>query len=396
MRILVLGYVQVAAATCTIVSQIIVAFILKPGDHNAGMGIWSGITFLSSGVFEVASIAKSSLSVKLTSTVLSMIALIFCVPLLVPTLMEYLEYKDEEAQYIESRYHEHDTCLKHVMYVTQIIISLLQVGAGTYIFGRACYDSYHGVNPSSQFTQSASNYSSVGRKWMTMLSPIQLSMAVFEIIIQMIIIKQPRYRFGSLRMIHVDIIHGFEFLSALSVLVSGIFGILSIREESFPQMITLIVLSIFATISYIPLVWVSFIENEEYLLLSASIFARRFNGWFYGIYTTQFLIRLILLVASVFTLVMTCRAICCCYQRKPDAGRVHYINNTERQEEENLNSLLKKRQERKENAFTLINKSQEIVTLDETEALPLDSIICIGSSGNFDDSLLNGTNNEMV
>ena len=76
MRILVLGYVQVAAATCTIASQIIVAFILKPGDHNAGMGIWSGITFLFSGLFEVASITKSSLSIKLTSMVLSMIALI--------------------------------------------------------------------------------------------------------------------------------------------------------------------------------------------------------------------------------------------------------------------------------------------------------------------------------
>ena len=93
---------------------------------------------------------------------------------------------------------------------------------------------------------------------------------------------------------------------------------------------------------------------------------------------------------------MSCRAVYYCCERRPDSVRIHYVNDTERQEEEPLTNVLNARLARRENAFTLTNEIQAEVNLDENYALSLDSVIYGETSGNADAFLLNGANNELA
>ena len=189
------------------------------------------------------------------------------------------------------------------------------------------------------------------------LSLIQLLMAVLAIITQVIGLSTERPD------AHYS---GVGFWCGIFFGASGIFGILSSLKQSQAYIITLLVLSIIASVFCIPLLWISSIgaamsapsetynyhdqhqsqefsklDNEygqnltEKLIEPKDNFTSyatnydysRYDGLKHAMFTAQIFISLIQAVTAIATSAMTCKAVCGCCKISSEDGMVYYSNN---------------------------------------------------------------------
>ena len=189
------------------------------------------------------------------------------------------------------------------------------------------------------------------------LGLIQLLMALLAIITQMVGLSTERpdahYSFAG-------------FWCGILFGVSGVFGILASVKQSLPYIITLLVLSIIASVFCLPFLWIASIgaamsspsepydyhdhnypskypENENssdqnitktFVEKEDAVYNHTINYDYFkydkvkhAMFTAQIFISLIQAVTSIATSAMTCKAICGCCKSSSEDGVVYYANN---------------------------------------------------------------------
>jgi len=119
-----LSSIQLVMGALAIATQIIGLSTRYPDAHYVGTGIWCGVFFGLSGLFGVIASLRPSFSTIVTFMVMTIIASVFSLPLLIASSLS-TAFTRRPYSY---SYRSYDG-LKHAMFATQIIISLLQAGA---------------------------------------------------------------------------------------------------------------------------------------------------------------------------------------------------------------------------------------------------------------------------
>jgi len=113
-----LSSIQLVMGCLAVITQIIGLSTRYPDAHYVGTGIWCGIFYGLAGLFGIVASLKPSFSSIVTFMVMTIIASVFCMPLLISSSI---------STALTSHY-RYDR-LKHAMFATQILISLIEAVA---------------------------------------------------------------------------------------------------------------------------------------------------------------------------------------------------------------------------------------------------------------------------
>jgi len=116
---ILLSSIQLVMGALAILTQIIGLSTRYPDAHYVGTGIWCGIFYALAGLFGIIASLKTSFGTIVTFMVMTIIASVFCLPLLITSSLSTAF----------TRYSYHYDGLKHAMFAIQIVISLVQAGA---------------------------------------------------------------------------------------------------------------------------------------------------------------------------------------------------------------------------------------------------------------------------
>jgi len=117
---LTLSSIQLAMAALAIISQVIGLSTRYPEAHYVGTGIWCGIFFGLSGMFGIIASCKPSFGIIVTFMVFTIIASVFCIPLLIASSISTAFSGRCWRNYCNGRE------LRTAMFAVQIVISLVQ------------------------------------------------------------------------------------------------------------------------------------------------------------------------------------------------------------------------------------------------------------------------------
>lgn len=195
--------------------------------------------------------------------------------------------------------------------------------------------------------------------------------------------------------------------------VSGIFGVLASLKQSLPYIITLLVLSIIASVFCLPFLWIASIgaamsapsepydyhdhnyppkypENEKSNDQNTTEFFveqkdtsynyttnydyHKYDKLKHAMFTAQIFISLIQAVTSIATSAMTCKAICGCCKSTSEDGVVYYANNGEVQA--NNSTTFQKGVNQRSGFITIpLTNIQSQTQSDGASAMPIDTFI---------------------
>jgi len=113
-----LSSIQLVMGCLAVITQIIGLSTRYPDAHYVGTGIWCGIFYGLAGLFGIIASLKPSFSSIVTFMVMTIIASVFCIPLLITS-----------STFTAVTGHYRYDRLKHAMFATQILISLIEAGA---------------------------------------------------------------------------------------------------------------------------------------------------------------------------------------------------------------------------------------------------------------------------
>jgi len=116
---LTLSSIQLVMGCLAVITQIIGLSTRYPDAHYVGTGIWCGIFYGLAGLFGIIASLKPSFSSIVTFMVMTIIASVFCIPLLISSSI---------STAFTSSHYRYDR-LKHAMFATQILISLIEAVA---------------------------------------------------------------------------------------------------------------------------------------------------------------------------------------------------------------------------------------------------------------------------
>lgn len=116
---LTLSSIQLVMGCLAVITQIIGLSTRYPDAHYVGTGIWCGIFYGLAGLFGIIASLKPSFSSIVTFMVMTIIASVFCIPLLISSSI---------STAVSNGYYRYDR-LKHAMFAIQIVISLMEAGA---------------------------------------------------------------------------------------------------------------------------------------------------------------------------------------------------------------------------------------------------------------------------
>jgi len=117
---LTLSSIQLVMGCLAVITQIIGLSTRYPDAHYVGTGIWCGIFYGLAGLFGIIASLKPSFSSIVTFMVMTIIASVFCIPLLISSSL---------STAFTNNYYRDLNGLKHAMFAIQIVISLMEAGA---------------------------------------------------------------------------------------------------------------------------------------------------------------------------------------------------------------------------------------------------------------------------